>query len=542
MEQFHPFQRLPEDIRKKIWTHVAYWPRVVGISDVYGSADAEHPEYDHRDEIVIASFTRTPAILGVCCESRNLALTIYKSLDNGNQIRNIEQKNRHTPVYVNPEVDIIYRNKLTCDRGGAFVLRYVDVTGDKDDEWEVLKKPVSGTRILAVDLIALTKPYSLFTLQRVERLFGKDETQWPLGVAAKLKITATTSIADCALAGVREILIVVGNDDDGSEVKLVPLSTDVECMTPREKGAFNEASRIGEELRLHWKRKHEDSDPKYTEQNMPTLRVVTVERKPVTTFPLFQQLPIELQDMVWAFAAYTPRVLTLARDTINYGSEVARIRQPALASVCKSSRRVIMSQTLNQLPGTSQAHFHPPTDTVHLDCVDVYEDDNWREFSKLKIQSLALDWDYARMFFSASDAKLFNGLREIVIIASDSSYDYERTLVTMEENCTLPHPPRPTGEIELYVQSRYVHRLRIELEKLSKKWKSYQRRRVKQGKVSPDWIVPTVRLVHLKALRQVKSPYSYEHESSKVCDGLDRMDDPWTISLDLDNAPRPHFQ
>jgi hypothetical protein len=41
----------------------------------------------------------------------------------------------------------------------------------------------------------------------------------------------------------------------------------------------------------------------------------------------------------------------------------------------------------------------------------------------------------------------------------------------------------------------YVSFLRADMEKVSKKWKTYQRKRIRQGKSSPEWAVPAVRMI-----------------------------------------------
>jgi hypothetical protein len=49
--------------------------------------------------------------------------------------------------------------------------------------------------------------------------------------------------------------------------------------------------------------------------------------------------------------------------------------------------------------------------------------------------------------------------------------------------------------------------LREDLERVSKKWKSYQRGRLRKGKVSKDWEVPKVRVAWMRAVTETVSPY-----------------------------------
>ena len=107
------------------------------------------------------SKTRPPAVLSVCRESRIQALTIYKAVDDGIRTKTPKFSFCDRPIYVNPEVDIVYRNKFAGDKGDAFRMRC--------KKWVVDTEPMAFTPTLAVDLIALIsprklKPESLFFL------------------------------------------------------------------------------------------------------------------------------------------------------------------------------------------------------------------------------------------------------------------------------------------------------------------------------------------------------------------------------------------
>lgn len=196
MDQFHSFSKLPEAIRLQIWTHVANFPRVVGTCEIH----------DHTEYVTHAiSTTRPPAVLGVCREARSLALTIYKPI-----LDDIRTKDTDfdRPIYVNPEVDTIYRGKEACRQGDAFRVRGRNL----------VPGPVCGARTLAVDTIAL-------------------------GVLRKPDLNVNLPVPEivrCARKGIREVMVVVGNDDDLSEVTLVPFDTPLEERSAREQKAFME--------------------------------------------------------------------------------------------------------------------------------------------------------------------------------------------------------------------------------------------------------------------------------------------------------------
>jgi hypothetical protein len=77
----------------------------------------------------------------------------------------------------------------------------------------------------------------------------------------------------------------------------------------------------------------------------------------------------------------------------------------------------------------------------------------------------------------------------------------------------IPEEQPPRGQVYEWSKTSlaraYAKDLREDLEKTSKKWKAYQKRRVKQGKSSPDWVVPKVEVAYLKPICETMSPYSY---------------------------------
>lgn len=72
-----------------------------------------------------------------------------------------------------------------------------------------------------------------YILKRMDGEIGRRAIQSPI-----------LEMAECTLAGVRDIILVVGNDEDVCEVALVPLAANVDMHTPREKGALLEAAKL----------------------------------------------------------------------------------------------------------------------------------------------------------------------------------------------------------------------------------------------------------------------------------------------------------
>jgi hypothetical protein len=61
-----------------------------------------------------------------------------------------------------------------------------------------------------------------------------------------------------------------------------------------------------------------------------------------------------------------------------------------------------------------------------------------------------------------------------------------------------------------------ANELHEEMMKISKKWRSYQRSRVKKGKSSSDWTVPRVRIAYVRNTTDTARPYSSVAEIKDV--------------------------
>lgn len=146
----------------------------------------------------------------------------------------------------------------------------------------------------------------------------------------------------------REIFFVVGNDNDLSEVTLVPLEETCLHSSAREGIATAAIEQFAKELSEHWT-KQEVVHP------MPIMKAVTVERKPLKSFTLFPRLPMELQLAIWDFAARPPLLSELQWDTSSSIELTASNNRPrAVTQVCYAGRKasdrvVLLSETENPL-------------------------------------------------------------------------------------------------------------------------------------------------------------------------------------------------
>jgi hypothetical protein len=118
-------------------------------------------------------------------------------------------------------------------------------------------------------------------------------------------------VIKCCEKGLREIIFVVGNDDDMSEITFAPLDPDVSRRSARETKAVEEAESFSAGLGRYWERLKVACP-------LPTVKVTVAQRKPLQNFSLFPRLPMEIQLMIWSFATVNyPIVRTIFTDDEN---------------------------------------------------------------------------------------------------------------------------------------------------------------------------------------------------------------------------------
>jgi len=252
---------------------------------------------------------------------------------------------------------------------------------------------------------------------------------------------------------------------------------------------------------------------------------MTVKRVPLKSFNLFPKLPPELQDIVWRFALHTPRVISLAQHAEDYFELetyfASNDRPPALLGVCRASRQVVLNTTFETLPPKLQRSqkykfYNPFADTVRIEPHSLGDP---KDFAKYKIKSLGItftarDDQRSPWWFTGRDAKGFIGLEEIVVlIGGRSRGNCEMTPRPVDLDAPILAKMPPDRRLKLRA---FVQRLVSELNKVSRDWKAYQRRRLKQGKTSPDWHPPSVRVAVVQEECQTESPYLYKHHPHSV--------------------------
>jgi hypothetical protein len=116
---------------------------------------------------------------------------------------------------VNPEVDTVLRGKKAYRKGDAFKTQ-----GEQVDHGS---RPSDATRALAVDLVALTgrndDTFTSVLREWVDDAPGLHD-HWT-DVDKLLSLSSILQIANYAAKGLRKLIVVVGNDDDASEVTFV---------------------------------------------------------------------------------------------------------------------------------------------------------------------------------------------------------------------------------------------------------------------------------------------------------------------------------
>jgi hypothetical protein len=229
-----------------------------------------------------------------------------------------------------------------------------------------------------------------------------------------------------------------------------------------------------------------------------------------TTFHKFPELPPELQNRIWGLAARKPKVLTLMVPMDKYDPKSDHFEliqcQSGLETACRASRHfAVQPQVRRQLPLKFKIkYFVPAVDTIRIDvfqwALDGELDGILRKISMLGIESLGIPCGHGvgrtGVLFSGSHAKWFTGLKEIVVVMGRTLLSGEMEMVEVNETS-----PIRDWELPLVQWARdYADFLRADMEKVSKKWKKYQRARVRKGKSSPDWVVPAVRIAWMQPM------------------------------------------
>jgi hypothetical protein len=339
LNNFTLFSQLPQDVRHQIWRLTASVPRVVEIHETHSSSYGSGLDPSGEHTTRIKSNTRPPAILNVCNESRQLGLKeIYTTpfLDRSND----PYAYNVVPIYINESRDIIYRGKESCRKGDAFYQRCRNFKTDSE--------PLAVTCTLAVDVMAITRDRQIdqATLQRssfLSQLYspGSDplpfpKTQrkpWPLGSAHTGIFPIIQECAEeiivAAQDGLSEVILVVGNDDDLSDVTFVPVE-----ISPDHEGERFKHARLATDC-LRETLSTLSSSP-------PIIKLMTVQREPLKSFVRFPKLPLELQHHIFGYTLQFPRVIEIKHVGGLEGSQstVIRRRVPALLHVCRSSRVV----------------------------------------------------------------------------------------------------------------------------------------------------------------------------------------------------------
>lgn len=110
-------------------------------------------------------------------------------------------------------------------------------------------------------------------------------------IARVLRETMIEDVGKCAHKGLRDIVFVIGNDEDKKEFNLIPLDQGFLHGSYRERKALSEIDTFSQELEVYWKEKE-------LQHRMPNIKAMTVQRKPLETFSLFSRLPMELQLLI----------------------------------------------------------------------------------------------------------------------------------------------------------------------------------------------------------------------------------------------------
>ncbi|KAF8862232.1 hypothetical protein BDZ45DRAFT_739535 [Acephala macrosclerotiorum] len=246
----HPFSKLPEAVRHRVWQYVGSVPRVVEIHEEHGQGPLPHNKEDKSAErdrwyTYVMSRTRPPALLHICKESRALGLNeIY-------QIAYLDYQNPANKFRLLDEDVSNVEVPAVKQTPAALLIRCKN--------WKEKKEPLDATRILAVDIMALNflrqpcadykfrsgfAPIPGANLRDRGRLVAWNRAPQFPGLR-RIMFESARDIVECTKRGLKKLMIIVGNDDDLAEVNLIP----VQVSLAKETWRFKQARLAVEDLR-----------------------------------------------------------------------------------------------------------------------------------------------------------------------------------------------------------------------------------------------------------------------------------------------------
>jgi hypothetical protein len=185
-------------------------------------------------------------------EARTYALTKYTAINEKLLDKEGDEEVNKSPVYVNAEVDVVYRGKTPCEIEHAFAIEAAPHLRDG-------RIPVAFSKVLAVDLFTII-PYSLSSTARMCLRWGADEEEIKHFPKPKFFENRAADIVALAQNGVTEIIVVLDNNDNMTKFELCDLQLTEESWSPQEKGALQEVEKLNNMVHCAWQLL-EDEDP-----------------------------------------------------------------------------------------------------------------------------------------------------------------------------------------------------------------------------------------------------------------------------------------
>lgn len=379
---------------------------------------------------------------------------------------------------MNGKKDVLYRGKKAAGVGGA------EWWAVCCRDWARRRIPICGAGRLAVDEGVLGGCWDL----RGEEAGRKRE-----GMVMEVR--------ECVERGVREIWLVTGNDDQGSEIELLDLPNNVNLLTPKQKTLVGRTERFKDEIKLFWERNG-------VVVALPRVKVMTPRRKPLSHFSKFGDLPIELQDLIWGFAGRAREsVITLTNEEADPNQlSVKGVHIPALLHTCRGSRDVMGKLVVWETIARRNVPVVRGLDVVRLETrggryspiifgamrgVGVE--------NKGVLKDVGLVWGEGRALLSSRDFRVyFEKVERLVVLVGRGKGGC--VVEMMEVGCA-----KGLGFWEIMELERareYALGLRKSLEERWGRW-------VEGGRSGNEWMVPRIEVKLMRPVTEIWNPYSY---------------------------------
>lgn len=241
----------------------------------------------------------------------------------------------------------------------------------------------------------------------------------------------------------------------------------------------------------------------------PTIKFMTVERKPLDGFAKVRAFPKEIQDTIWTLALQVPRIIEIEQNgglsrIESDGMQYINRRIPAVLQVSCSSRQLALKvlTTIRHRTDDNFTYINNAVDAVLLlkyerGCSQTIPKFTW--IGKISI-AFRVGQGYDRKVFDEFDARMVK-CKEVVIIPAKLPRHGWTTMIMSSDVEACPDPESKSYEVWTFIKDLRHDMTRVE----------------KKSTAQVKTLSPRVRYASIESVMHTLCPYTYA--------GIDRVTD-----------------